>query len=225
MSNICCLIPAYNEEKTVELVIEGCRRHAMDIVVVDDGSTDGTHEISKRAGAHVIRHARNLGKGMALRTGFSHALHNRYDAVLSIDADGQHDAGEIPKFIEAFKGGGGDIIIGSRLWQKKEIPAIKYLPNKVGVYFISRAAGQSIPDTQSGFRLYKREVLERIALRGTGFEAETEMLIRASRRGFRISSLPVRAIYPSDYKSNFRPVRDFVRISISVLKTIMEVQG
>lgn len=223
MHEICCLIPAYNEENTIKTVIEGCKRHSVDIVVIDDGSLDRTAIVAQKSGVKVLSHGRNLGKGMALRTGFAFALRNRYRAVLSIDADGQHDTEEIPKFIEAFGKNSGDIIIGSRLWQKDEIPAIKYLPNMVGVYFISKAAGQKIPDTQSGFRLYRREVLEKITFSGKGFEAETEILIRASRLGFRISSLPIRAIYPEQYKSNFKPVKDFVKISITVLKTVMEV--
>ena len=223
MRNLCCLIPAYNEEKTIASVIEGCKRYISDIIVVDDGSTDLTKKIAKEKGVVVISHKKNMGKGVALKTGFSYALRNEFDALLSIDADGQHDPNEIPNFINTFKRDNSDIIIGARLWQKENIPAIKYLPNKVGVYFISKAAGQEIADTQSGFRLYTKKVLESVDFRGRGFEAETELLIKASRMGLKITCLPIKAIYPENYKSNFRPVRDFIKISLTVIKTMKEV--
>jgi len=223
MRNLCCLIPAYNEEKTIASVIEGCKRYISDIIVVDDGSTDLTKKIAKEKGVVVISHKKNMGKGVALKTGFSYALRNEFDALLSIDADGQHDPNEIPNFINTFKRDNSDIIIGARLWQKENIPAIKYLPNKVGVYFISKAAGQEIADTQSGFRLYTKKVLESVDFRGRGFEAETELLIKASRMGLKITCFPIKAIYPENYKSNFRPVRDFIKISLTVIKTMKEV--
>ncbi len=216
---VCCLIPAYNEERTIGAVIRGCRPHLADIVVVDDGSTDGTPEAARGAGAHLLRHEKNSGKGMALKTGFSFALKEGFDAVLSIDADGQHDPEEIPKFLDAYKAGGG-IIIGARLWDRKEIPLQRYISNMVGVFFISLAAGQKIPDTQSGFRIYGKEVLEDIEFGSKGFEAETEILIKAGRAGFSIGAIPVRAIYPENHNSHFRAVRDFTRISLTVLKTI-----
>jgi len=215
---ICCLIPAFNEEKRIAEVVRGVRRHIPDVVVVDDGSHDATAAHAESSGALVIRHAANQGKGMALRTGFSHVLSRDYAAVLTIDGDGQHAPEEIAKFLSAFRAGAGDIIIGARLWDKAAIPRYRYIPNQIGIFCISKAAGCRIDDTQSGFRLYRREVLEAIPLTTTGFETETEALIRAGKAGFRISSLPVPAIYHSDYKTNFRPVRDFYRISILFLK-------
>jgi glycosyltransferase involved in cell wall biosynthesis len=215
---ICCLIPAFNEEKRIAEVVRGVRRHIPDVVVVDDGSHDATAAHAESSGALVIRHAANQGKGMALRTGFSHVLSRDYAAVLTIDGDGQHAPEEIAKFLSAFRAGAGDIIIGARLWDKAAIPRYRYIPNQIGIFCISKAAGCRIDDTQSGFRLYRREVLEAIPLTTTGFETETEALIRAGKAGFRINSLPVPAIYHSDYKTNFRPVRDFYRISILFLK-------
>ncbi|HYQ48540.1 MAG TPA: glycosyltransferase family 2 protein [Thermodesulfovibrionales bacterium] len=215
---VCCIIPAFNEEKRIVQVISGVRRHIPDVIVVDDGSHDGTAARAERAGAVVIRHASNRGKGMALRTGFGHALRRDYAAVLTLDGDGQHAPEEIAKFLSAFRAGSGDIIIGSRLWDKAAIPRYRYIPNRIGIFCISKAAGCRIDDTQSGFRLYRREVLETIPLTTTGFETETEALIRAGRAGFRIHSFPVPAIYHRDYRTNFRPVRDFYRISILFLK-------
>jgi GT2 family glycosyltransferase len=155
---------------------------------------------------------------MALRTGFGHALSRNFAAVLTLDGDGQHAPDEITKFLSAFETDSGDIIIGARLWDRAAIPRYRYIPNQIGIYCISKAAGCRIDDTQSGFRLYRREVLEKITLATTGFETETEVLIRAGKAGFRIHSLPVSAIYHSDYKTNFRPIRDFYRISILFLK-------
>jgi glycosyltransferase involved in cell wall biosynthesis len=215
---ICCLIPAFNEEKRIAEVIHGVRRHVPDIIVVDDGSCDATAEHAEKSGAQVIRHGANKGKGMALRTGFGHALSRGYSAVLTLDGDGQHSPDEIVKFLSAFETGSGDIIIGARMWDRTAIPRYRYIPNRIGIFCISRAAGCRIDDTQSGFRLYRREVLEKITLATTGFETETEVLIRAGKAGFRIHSLPVSAIYHKDYKTNFRPIRDFYRISILFLK-------
>ena len=215
---VCCLIPAFNEEQRIADVVRGVREHIADIIVVDDGSVDATAKRAEGSGAVVIQHGSNKGKGMALRTGFSHALKQRYSAVITLDGDGQHAPAEIATFLAAFDADAGDIIIGSRLWDKAAIPRYRYIPNQIGIFCISKAAGCRIADTQSGFRLYRREVLERIALGTTGFETETEALIRAGKAGFRIHSIPVSAIYHRDYKTNFRPVRDFYRISILFLK-------
>lgn len=215
---ICCLIPAFNESRTISGVIETAKQHIRDIFVVDDGSDDATSAFAEKAGASVIRHDRNLGKGMALRTGFAHVLEQGFGAVITLDADGQHDASEISHFVSSFKQNAGDIIIGSRLRNKELIPLYRYIPNQIGIFFISWAAGCRIEDTQSGFRLYKKEVLENVTLETDGFETETEVLIKAAKKGFRIHTIPVSAIYHSDYKTYFRPVRDFYRISILVLK-------
>ncbi len=216
--SICCLIPAFNEEKRIADVVRGVREHIADIIVVDDGSADATALRAEGSGAVVIRHGFNQGKGMALRTGFSHALRQKYAAVLTLDGDGQHAPEEIAALLAAYDADAGDVIIGARLWDKTAIPRYRYIPNQIGIFCISRAAGCKIDDTQSGFRLYRREVLEGIALETSGFETETEALIKAGKAGFRIHAVPVSAIYHRDYKTNFRPVRDFYRISILVLK-------
>ncbi|MBI5847256.1 MAG: glycosyltransferase family 2 protein [Nitrospirae bacterium] len=215
---ICCIIPAFNEEKRIGDVIAGVRGMIADIIVVDDGSEDATEAVAKRSGAHVIRHDRNCGKGMALRTGISHALKQGYAAVITIDGDGQHAPAEIATFLAAFAADKGDIIIGTRLWDRAAIPLYRYIPNQIGIFCISKAAGCRIEDTQSGFRLYRREVLETVQIETTGFETETELLIKAGKAGFRICCVPVSAIYHRDYTTNFRPVRDFYRISILFLK-------
>lgn len=216
----CGLIPAFNEEDRIAPVITGAREALDAVVVIDDGSSDLTAERAAAAGAVVIRHPDNRGKGMALRTGFAWALENGMQTVITIDADGQHDTGMIPTFLDSFRRNSADIIIGSRLWNRQAIPRYRYIPNRIGVFLISRAAGTSIDDTQSGFRLYSRDVLERIRLVSTGFETETEILIKAGRKGYRIAGIPVPVIYQQDYRTHFRPVRDFYRISILFLKLV-----
>lgn len=202
----------------ISKVVTGAKKYIDDIIVVDDGSEDSTHTLAQEAGAFVIRHNRNLGKGMALRTGFSHSLQNGFEAVITLDADGQHLPSEIANFLSELNSNPGDIIIGTRFWKKTPIPMYRYIPNRIGIYLISKAAGCRIDDTQSGFRLYKREVLKSVRLETEGFETETEILIKAGKMGFSICSLPVSAVYQDDYKTHFRPVRDFYRISILVLK-------
>ncbi len=218
----CGLIPAFNEEDRIAPVITGAREALDAVVVIDDGSSDRTAERAASAGAVVIRHPDNRGKGMALRTGFAWALENGMQTVMTIDADGQHDTGMIPAFLDAFRRNSADIIIGSRLWNRQAIPRYRYIPNRIGVFLISKAAGIRIDDTQSGFRLYSRDVLERIRLDSTGFETETEILIKAGRKGYGIAGIPVPVIYPQDYRTHFRPVRDFYRISILFLKLVFE---
>lgn len=221
MHEICCLICAYNEEKTIGSVVKGCKKYFDSVIVVDDGSTDKSGDAAVLSGAYVIKHPKNSGKGAALKTGFDFALKNGFDAVITLDADGQHDPAEISKFIDSYKNNSGDIIIGNRLWDKG-IYLSRYISNRIGVFFISLASGCKICDTQSGFRLYKKEVIENIKIKSSGFEAETEILIKAGRKGFNISSIPVKAMYPKNcenYKTNFKPVRDFYRISILVLKS------
>ena len=214
------LIPALDAEDTVGEVAAGALRHLGEVVVVDDGSADGTAAAARRAGAHVISHGRNLGKGAALSTGFKYALEKGCEAVVTLDADGQHDPDEIPKLLEAAEGGAG-IEIGSRLWDRERIPKARYYTNMVGVGAISWRAKNKLADSQSGFRFYKADVLRGMKLTGTGFEAETELLIRAGRRGFKIASVQARAVYSEEIlrKSHFRTVADTYRICMTFLKS------
>jgi len=222
MSGIWILIPAHNEEKTIGDVIGGAKRHCPDILVVDDGSVDGTGEIAMEMGAVTLRHGVNRGKGAALKTGFRWLLETGCRAVITLDGDGQHDPAEIPKFISLFmKNDSEGIIIGNRTIDRKSMPLYRAIPNRIGELFISAAARRHIEDTQSGFRLYSRMVIEGVQCVTDGFDFETEILIRAARRGFRIESIPVRTIYQDEYRTHFRPVRDFYRISIVVLKNLI----
>lgn len=216
------LIPAYNEEKSIGSVIKGSLNFTKDIFVVDDGSRDNTSLIAEAAGAEVLRHDNNKGKGAALISGFSEIIKRDFDAVITLDADGQHLPSEIPALTDAFENGMGDIIIGARTINRENMPFHRFAANKVGDFFISKAVGARLRDTQSGFRIYSKEVIEKVKIETSGFEMETEILLKAQRAGFRIGSVPVSTVYPDDYSSHFRPVKDFYRISILVLKNLFQ---
>ena len=215
------VIPAYDAEATIGTVVIGVKQYISTIIVVDDGSRDATFTTAKALGAIVLQHGKNSGKGMALQTGFRYALEHGFDAVISIDADNQHDPTEIPKFLAQYWKSDADIIIGSRMHEKDSIPRYRYIPNQVGVACISWAAGTHFPDTQSGYRLYRRSVLEAIRIKAKGFHAETEILIKAGKKGFAIVSIPIKPIYfpPGQTISHYRTIIDTYLICITFLKS------
>lgn len=220
---LCVVIPAYNAEETVGDVVRGAKKYLQHVVVVDDGSSDGTSAEAEKAGATLIRQKENLGKGDALKAGFRYAIEKGYDAVITIDADGQHSPDEMPKFIERYKEGRHQIIIGSRMHDKGCMPAYRYRCNIVGVILISVAARQYIADTQSGYRLYDVNMLKDINLQFPRFQTETEILIKASKKGFKITSVPIKALYNerTETKSHYKRVVDTYNISILVVKSCL----
>jgi glycosyltransferase involved in cell wall biosynthesis len=219
---ICAVIPALNNETTISKVVEKTRREIDHVVVVNDGSTDETERLANNAGAHVIRVSKNRGKGNALRIGFRYALANDFDAVITLDADLQHDPSEIPKFIKHHATNKSKIVIGDRLLSRRKIPRIRYGPNIIGKYTFSWLIDQPVKDSQCGFRLYDREVMENIHILNDGFEAEADILLRAGKRGYKIGFVPIKAIYFSNHqhRSHYRPIKDTFRISIIFLKNL-----
>lgn len=227
-SRLCALIPAYNLARTIGGAVRGTRSHVSDVWVIDDGSTDRTAVIAEDCGASVLRIPVNRGKGWALRRGFSVVLASgNYDAVITLDGDLQHDPADIPKLIEGYRRTGGDIVIGSRMAQAEAIPRVRYWTNRVGVFCISWAAGQPIEDTQSGFRLYSRRVLEAVSLRTTRYDTETELIIKAGLLGMTIVCVPIRTIYHTgeDDASRYRPFTDTFHISMVFLKSLFWRRG
>lgn len=202
MTEVLALIPAFNEAAHVAQVVTGARVH-LPVLVVDDGSTDDTASRAEQAGANVLRQVPNQGKGAALRTGFGWALNAGYQAVLTLDADGQHDPAEIPKFVDAYTACGADLIIGARDFI--HMPLIRRLANTTGRWAFSWAIGQPIRDNQSGYRLIRRRLLE-VILTGdeAGFEFEMEVIVICIRRGFVLDWLPIRTIYAGE-GSHIRP--------------------
>jgi glycosyltransferase involved in cell wall biosynthesis len=219
---ICAVIPAFNNETTISKVVEKTRREIDHVVVIDDGSTDETARLAEDAGAHVIRVSKNTGKGNALSIAFRYALVNDFDAIITLDADLQHDPYEIPKFIKDHAINRSKIVVGARLHAKGKMPRVRYTNNIIGTYTFSWLIGQPVEDSQCGFRLYDHEVMKNIHILNDGFEAEADILLRAGKRGYRIGFVPIKTIYFSNRqtRSYYRPVRDTFRISIIFLMNL-----
>ena len=218
---VALLIPAHNVGEQITAVLQGARKWLTDVLVVDDGSTDDTLEMVRRQGVPALSYQPNRGKGYALKQGFNALLNLKPAAIVTMDGDGQHDPEWLPLFVEAYRRGAGEVIIGSRMGNRAAIPRIRYYPNLVGTYCLSWATGQYVPDSQSGFRLYGSEGLKGLDLKADGFALETELLIRLAKRGARIAAIPIPAIYNSRGPgSHFRPVADTYEISLMVLRSI-----
>ena len=211
---VCVLIPAYNEAEQIGEVVEQSKEFVDRVLVVDDGSSDKTAALAEKAGAEVIRHPQNRGKGAALRTGFEKLLGSDCGSVIVLDADGQHQPSEIKTFIQAAEETGADIIIGDRMADSAAMPRIRYYTNRVMSSLLSGVCRQKVPDSQCGYRLIGRNVLETIKFKTSNYDTESEMLIEASRHGFRLGSVPIKTIYTGQI-STIRPLRDtwrFIRL-------------
>jgi glycosyltransferase involved in cell wall biosynthesis len=207
-TSILALMPAWNEATRMGPIVEATRAR-LPVLVVDDGSHDETPAVAQAAGATVVRHAQNQGKGVALMTGFNWALERGYDAVLTLDADGQHDPADIPKFLAAYEAGAGDLIIGRRDFSHMPFP--RFFVNPFGSWLLSLALGTRIYDNQSGYRLHSRRFLETLDLTTTGFELEVEVIVQAVLQGTRIGWVDIRTIYGIGKVSYFHPVKDSAR--------------
>ena len=204
--NIVALIPGYQEGPRIAAVVVGARLF-LPVVVVDDGSTDDTAAQAEAAGATVLVQRPNAGKGAALRAGFRHALENGATAVVTLDADGQHDPAEIPLFLTAFEDTGAELIIGRRDFAT--MPLVRRLSNTLGGWVFSVAVGRRVADNQSGYRLIGRKLM--IALLDSsesGFEFEVEMIAWCIALDLPIADVPIRTIYAGE-PSHIQPWRHF----------------
>ncbi len=216
---ICALIPAYNEAGAIKEIIRQIKQQGLAVVIIDDGSSDNTSQISASEGAVVLINLKNEGKGRSLNKGFAYCLENNFDAVIAMDGDGQHLPQDIPLFINAAKTSNAGIIVGNRMSQARNMPLVRFLTNRFMSWLISLICGQKIPDSQCGFRLIKKEVLEKIKLKTSKFEVESELLIAASAAGFKIESLAVSTVYGTEV-SHINPFADTVRFFNFILKTL-----
>lgn len=199
------LVPAYRCFGTVGGVVRGLRAHVGEILVVDDGSGDGTAEEARAAGARVLERPENGGKGRALRDGLADLLARRFTHVAFVDADGQHDPDDLPALLAAARGG-ADFVIGSRLKDTATMPAKNYWANTIGDKVLSRMTGLPVEDGQSGYRVIAVDVLRPLRLRAERYSIENEILIKAAPRVRRLAAVPVRTIYGA--RSHYRPIRD-----------------
>jgi glycosyltransferase involved in cell wall biosynthesis len=214
------LIPAYNCETWIEDLVSRCLTHSPRVLVVDDGSTDRTTSSAWRGGAEVVRHPRNQGKGLALRTGFDLLLREGdWEALVTLDADGQHDPSDIPRLIEAGQEKGVGIVIGSRLAHMMGMKRIRRFFNRLSSRCISGVCKQEIEDTQSGYRLIRADLLRKVCVSGSRYDLEAELLIKASRAGYSIVSIPVSVPQVDGLPtSHYRPFRDSYLIGLQVLR-------
>ncbi len=215
----CVIIPAFNESKEIAGLVKEIKKRIPDILVVDDGSVDSTSQIAASAGAVVLKNPVNEGKGVCLRKGFKYALENNFDAVITMDGDGQHLPEDLPVFLRLGDNPKSDIVAGNRMRKTQNMPFIRVLTNRFMSWMISILSKQKIPDSQCGYRLIKRRVLEKIELITSNFEIETEILIKASRMGFKIESVPIKTVYRGG-KSQINPFIDTLRFVKFMLRNI-----
>jgi glycosyltransferase involved in cell wall biosynthesis len=201
------VVPAYNEEHTIALVVQGVRPFTTAVTVVDDGSGDRTREAAAAAGAHVIRLPENSGKGIAVRAGIQHALSSACTHVLFLDGDMQHVPAEAGRLIETAARTGADLVVGERQFDRTIMPASRYHANRIGSRALSAFMGVRVLDTQCGFRVFTARSLRAMQLSARGYEIETEMIVKVGRQGGRIERVPVTSVY-GEQRSKLRPVRD-----------------
>jgi glycosyltransferase involved in cell wall biosynthesis/uncharacterized protein (DUF2062 family) len=221
---VCVLVPTYNNEKTLLQVLENLRALQAPVIIVDDGSTDGTGDIVRRFPEMVsIRYTPNRGKGYALRKGFREAVKRGFDYTISIDSDGQHFVRDIPAFLDLLEKEPGSLIVGARNMNQESIPSKSSFGHRFSNFWYRVETGIKLPDTQSGFRLYPVARLQSIPMITRRFEFEIEVIVLAAWDGIPVVPVPVSVYYapPSDRVSHFRPVIDFTRISI--LNTLLVI--
>ncbi len=223
------VIPAYDEAATIAAVVRRCRALAevSRVIVVDDCSRDGTGPLAAAAGAEVLRHEANQGKGASLRDGMREALAAGAALIATLDGDGQHRPEDLPRLLACGRRWPGHIVIGSRRAAGDSVPRRRRVANRVADFWVSWAARHPIDDSQSGFRLYPAEVARQIATRpdaAGGFAFESEVLIEAGRRGFQTVAVDVPAIYGAGLRSShFRPVADITRIVLMIGAKLLAV--
>ncbi len=213
------LIPALNAESSVGSVIRDCKLVNADVLIVDDGSRDRTAAVALDAGAEVVSHGVNRGKGAALKTGFAYALEHGFDVVLTLDADGQHLPREIPKFIAAHEDTGADLIIGGRAHLFEQMLPRRRFANRFSARSIAYASKTNVTDSQSGFRLYSTKLLRAIRLRSDGFDMESEVIVYAGCGGFNVMTIPIDlGFVDGQSTSHYKPLKDTIRIFWTVFR-------
>jgi glycosyltransferase involved in cell wall biosynthesis len=212
---VCALIPAFNEASHIAGVVEGARQYVESVIVIDDGSSDGTSETARNAGAFCIESPANRGKAAALRRGFTHARAQNFSHAITLDGDGQHLPQDIPALLRVARETDADLVIGARSFDRALMPRARYYSNTIGSRWASALVGREIKDSQCGFRLFRLEALNRVKLRSQRYEFEMEALIKLGRAGCTIAHAPIHMVYDNGQsRSKMKPVRDTVRICL-----------
>jgi glycosyltransferase involved in cell wall biosynthesis len=211
------VIPAHNESSTIRKVVNCALLHIGTVIVVDDGSTDGTVKELLNLPITLLQHTENLGKAASLWNGMQAGLKLGANGIVTMDGDGQHDPADLPRLLMAAETHPDKLVIGSRLWNRDVIPKARYWANRFANFWIAWASGQALEDSQSGFRGYPTQLIQLCRLevsRDRSFVFESEIIIEAARHKFLCVFLPVQTIYPENARpSHFRPVRDIVSIT------------
>ena len=215
--HICAVIPTYNNGGTVAEVVRGVLRQGLPVIVVDDGSTDGTQDALKGLDIKILTHERNRGKGIALKTGLEEVRRQGYRYALTIDADGQHDPADIPALVAA--AAPRTLVIGSRNIAAEGMSSGSTFANRFSNFWFTLQTARKLPDTQTGYRIYPLEDLPSLKLLTARYEAELTLLVFSAWKGLKLVPVPVKVYYPEDRVSHFRPFADFFRIS--VLNTVL----
>ena len=220
MSILVC-IPAFNEEHFIGKLIKNCLKYADQVVVCDDGSVDNTYEIADAAGANVIRHEKNCGKGEAFQSLFQFARHSNVDVIVTIDGDGQFLPEEIPKLVKKIESNEADVVIGYRFDGAAEMPNYRKFGNKMLDKMTNMATQLSVRDTQSGFRAYSKNIIKLIDFKKKGFGVDTEILINAAKNGARISEEKVSVIYHTGSQTSTKnPISHSGEVITSLIEII-----
>jgi glycosyltransferase involved in cell wall biosynthesis len=225
MLAVAVLIPALDCEATLDAIVRGARAHVAQVLVVDDGSSDGTAQVAAAAGAVVLRHRSNRGKGEALRTGMRALLDTGATHAITLDGDGQHLPDDIPALLRAAEADPSALVLGARQHPAGSLAPIRAFGNRFANRWVEVACGASLEDTQSGFRVYPLRETLALGCRADRFAFETEVIIRAVRAGIATRSVPVRVWNPppGERMSHFRGVRDTVRIVLTVIALMLRL--
>lgn len=213
----CAIVPTYNNDRTLLKVIHDLEQYVADVIVVNDGSTDGTSQLlASLETVTVVSYPVNRGKGYALKQGFKLAASKGFRYALTIDSDGQHLCSDVGLFLNKIQECPDSLIVGSRLLRQDNMPAGNTFANKFSNFWYHLQTGIDLPDTQSGFRLYPLRKIAKMHFFTNRYESELEMLVRAAWRGVKVCDIPISVYYPpkSERISHFRPFWDFFRISI-----------
>ncbi len=213
---ILVVIPTYNNEKTLAGVIADVKRYSDSVLVVNDGSTDGTQSIIEQNDVESISYIPNRGKGYAIKQALGYASSKGYEYILTIDSDGQHFASDIISFVDAIEDNAGSLIIGSRNLRAENMASKNTFANKFSNFWYKVETAQSLSDTQSGFRLYPVKALDKVRFVTNRYEFEVEVIVRAAWKEINVFNIPIQVYYPpkEERVSHFKPLKDFTRISI-----------